>query len=205
MSSAWFNLSSEEVYKRESVEWKRRALAAEGKLSGYRRLRENAEAVISAVCQRNAHLKADAIDGMAEELACLDVVDAPRDLFIQTIELGENQKLEVRLKAGIGVSSRLEPETGIIEVEALQPNEGRVIGLFFQVLQYADIAISVAMGTTTKLDADYLHGFAPMLLALCVELGLLTPQLNVTGASLEAHLRMMHDLESGKDAASSTE
>jgi len=205
MSSSWFKLSAEEVYKRESVEWKRRALAAEGKLAGYRRLRENAEAVLSAVCERNARAKADSIDAMAEELACIDVVDAPRDIFLQTIELGENQKLEVRLKVGIGVSSRLEPETGIIEVEALQPNEGRVIGLFFQVLQYADIAVSVAMGTPTKLDADYLHGLSPMLLALCVELGLLSPQLNVTGASLEAHLRMMHDLELEKDAASPTE
>lgn len=203
MGAPWFAPDAEAIFQRDAAEWKKRALAAEAKLSGYRRLREIGEEVLRAVCERDAGAKARAIDAMAEELASLDIVDAPRDPYLQT-HLDGN-RLEVRLKAGLGCCSKLDPEKGIIEVESLQPDEGKAIGLFFQVLQLSDIAVSLRNGEPQKMDENYLHAFVVPFLALCVELGLLAPSFEtITADSIGAHLVTIDRL-TAKDAASGKE
>lgn len=200
---AWFSPTPEDIFRQDAAEWKKRALAAEAKLSGYRRLREVGEEVLRSVMERDASAKARAIDSMSEELATLDVVDAPRDPFMQRIDLGDGKTLEVRLRAGVGHCSTMDVSKGLIEVEALQPEEGRAIGLFFQVLQLADIAIATRDEQPIKLEEKYLHAIIPPFLALCVELGLLSPAFDrITGASLGAHLATLAELAAKGEAAS---
>lgn len=205
MTTGWFAPDAETILRQDAAEWKRRALAAEAKLSGYRRLREIGEEVLRAVCERDASAKARAIDAMSEELATLDVVDAPRDPFAQKIDLGDGKELEVRLRAGLGSCSTMDVQKGVIEIESLQPDEGKAIGLFFQVLQLADIAVATRDEQPPKLDEAYLHAVIVPFLALCVELGLLAPAFDrITGASLGAHLATLAELAAKGEAASST-
>lgn len=203
MGASWFAPSAEDIFRQDALEWKKRALAAEGKLSGYRRLREIGEEVLRAVCERDAANKARAIDAMAEELATLDVVDATRDPFMQRIDLGDGKALEVRLRAGLGACSTMDVEKGIIEIEALQPEEGRAIGLFFQLLQLTDIAVTAQEEKPPKMDEDYLHAFVAPFLALAIELGVLAPSFErITGASIGAHLATLADISAKGEAAS---
>lgn len=203
MGAAWFGPSPEDIFRQDAQEWKKRALAAEAKLSGYRRLREIGEEVLRSVCERDAAAKARAIDSMSEELATLDVVDAPRDPFMQRIDIGNGKTLEVRLRAGLGSCSTMDVEKGIIEIESIQPEEGRAIGLFFQILQLADIAVAVQEGGPPKLDESYLHAVIIPFLALAVELGVLSPAFErITGASLGAHLATLAKLTEKGEAAS---
>lgn len=203
MTTAWFAPNAEAIFRQDAQEWKKRALAAEAKLSGYRRLREVGEEILRSVCERDSDAKVRAIDAMAEELATLDVVDVARDPFMQTIDLGEGKTLEVRLKAGLGCCSTMDTDKGIIEVEALQPEEGKAIGLFFQVLQLADIAVSISNEEPQKLDERYLHAFVAPVLSLCVELGLLSPTFErITGASIGAHLATLAGMTARGEAAS---
>lgn len=201
----WFAPDAEAIFRQDAAEWKKRALAAEAKLSGYRRLREVGEEILRSVCERDASAKARAIDAMAEELATLEVVDAPRDPFLQRIDLGDGKQLEVRLKAGLGSCSTMDVQKGIIEIESLQPDEGKAIGLFFQVLQLSDIAVATRDGKPPRLDETYLHAVIVPFLALCVELGLLAPAFErITGASLGAHLATLAELAAKGEAASET-
>lgn len=205
MSASWFGPSAEEIFRQDAIEWKKRALAAEAKLSGYRRLREVGEELLRSVCERDAGAKVCAIDTLSEELATLDVVDAPRDPFMQKIDIGDGKTIEVRLKAGLGSCSSLDLEKGIIEIEALQPDEGKAIGLLFQVLQLADVAVTLQTGQPQRLDERYLHAFVIPVLTLCVELGLLAPAFDrITGASLGAHLATISKLTERGEAASET-
>ena len=204
-STPWFAPDAESIFRQDAAEWKKRALAAEAKLSGYRRLREVGEEILRSVCERDAAAKARAIDAMSEELATLDVVDAPRDPFMQKIDLGDGKTLEVRLKAALGSCSTMDVQKGVIEIESLQPDEGKAIGLFFQVLQLADIAIATRDEQPVKLDEAHLHAIVPVFLALCVELGLLAPSFGrITGASLGAHLATLAELAAKGEAASTT-
>lgn len=203
MGTPWFAPSAEEVFRQDAQEWKKRALAAEGKLSGYRRLREISEEILRSVCERDAAAKARAIDAMSEELASLDIVDPPRDPYAQTIELDDDKKVEVRLRAGLGHCSTMDVDKGLIEVEALQPEEGKAIGLFFQVLQLADISVAANEEQSQRIDDLRMHAIVPMFLYLCVELGLLASAFDrITGASLGAHLQTLSKLTHGTAASS---
>jgi hypothetical protein len=203
-----FNPSAEEIMRRDGQEWKRRALAAEAKLSGYKRLREAGDEVIRRHVMKDKAAKADAIDNLAEELSCLDVVDASPDFFNQSVQLGE-ATIVVRTRAGIGHCSTLDIEHAVIEIEALQPDEGRAIGLFFQVLQLADVASSRMTQLEQAFSGEYLHNFTPAFLALACELGIIDRRLNITAASLDAYVTNLYRerdaaREEGK-AASSTQ
>lgn len=200
-SKAWFAPDAIEILRRDAAEWKRRALAAEGKLSGYRRLREHGEEIARAVCEGDTDARVNAIDSLVEELACLDIVDAPRDHFNQVVELEEGMRFIVRSRARLGSCSTLDPESAVIEVEALQPSEGKAIGLFFQVLQIADIAAAKQNETEPELSADHMCSLVPAFMSLASELGLLDPGLGITTSSLEAYVCSL-EAERQLDAAS---
>ena len=201
MSLTWFCPNAEEIHRQDAAAWKKRALESEAKLSAYRRLRETCEEIHRAVCESDVGVKARAIDEMAEELNTLDFVgDKPRDVFDQTVSIGGHE-VRIASKAGIGQCSMMDVQKGVIVVEQLQPEEGKAIGLFFQVLQLADMSHAASHDVPTKLDSAYLHSIVPLFLSLCADLGLLTSTIKITGSSIEAYLATMEKLAEAKAAS----
>lgn len=201
MSIAWFCPEPEEIYRQDAAAWKKRALAAEATLTAYRGLRETCEEIHRAVCERDVGAKVRAIDEMAQELNMLDVADKARDVFDQAVSIGGGREIRVESKAGIGQCSTMDVQKGVIVVEQLQPEEGKAIGLFFQVLQLVDMSNAASHEEPLRLDAAYLHSVVPLFLTLCVELGLVTSTLKITGASIESYLATMHALAQAKAAS----
>lgn len=204
MTKSFFSPDALDIIRRDAAEWKRRALIAEGKLSGYQRLRELGEKVVSAVAGgADSDISvADAVDELGSELVVLDIVDSPRDYFNQVIELTEELRFHVRTRAGLGGScSTLDVENGVVEIESLQPDEGKAIGLVFQVLQVADIVAAQEGEREPELSASHLHNLVPAFMSISANLGLLEPRLGITHASIEAFVSSL-EAERRVEAAS---
>jgi hypothetical protein len=198
---SWFNPEALDVVRRESAEWKKRALIAEGKLAGYQRLRAISETIIAAVVQGDPKKRIAATNELSDELAALDVVDVPHDFYNQIVELSDELQIRVRSRAGLGHCSTLDVENSIIEVEALQPEDGKAIGLMYQCFQVADIITAQLNETEPQLQSDYLHILVPMFLSLTSALGLLHERMNITPASIEAYVTTLPN-EEDREAAS---
>ncbi len=173
-----------------SVDWKKRALAAEGKLSGYARLRETAEKLLresfdAAVSRKK--IPEECFEELRLELMVLDEVDPPRDFLGQRVEVSGNP-ISIRLVNDLGdrVSSlRLDGEIGI-DVNASVPDAAKYVGLLFQLVQLADIAAASAGSKEGTISASWIQDRAPSILALLIATGLLNPQVPVTVQDLAA-------------------
>lgn len=203
MKTSFFTPDALDIIRRDAAEWKKRALVAEAKLYGYQRLRELGEKVITAVADdASATSVGDAVDELGAELLSLEIVDPPRDYYNQVIELTEELRFHVRTRARLGGScSTLDVENGVVEIEALQPDEGKAIGLIFQVLQVADIVAAQEGEREPELSAAHLHDLVPAFMSISANLGLLEPKLGITHASIEAFVCSL-EAERKVDAAS---
>lgn len=180
-----------------SADWKKRALVAEAKLAGYRRLRDEASAVHSAFIEwksnigvRGRTLPLDRLiepklDELEEELAHLDVVDPPFDFFAQrTTKLDRN--LTVERARGLGTCSKFDLGTMKVLLDAEQPDAAKLVGLIFQLVQLADMA-SIQAGSDEKaVTQRWLQERAPALAMLLIATRLLNPEVPVEASDIQA-------------------
>jgi hypothetical protein len=149
--------------------WKKRALAAEAKLAGYRRLRELAEKAMASEVSGEAFDFRD----LAGELLMLDVADKSPEFFDQKIG-----SIEIRTVVGLGAMSTMEGTDGdgvLIKLDAGTSTAGRAIGLLYQLAQYVDIAAAQEGSTEPQVSAAWLMVRIPSLLVLLLSAGLLHP------------------------------
>jgi hypothetical protein len=126
---------------------------------------------------------------VAEALLRGEKDPSPRDLFDQEVPIDDGKRVTVLLRKNLGCCSLLEQDAGRIVVEELQPDEGKAIGLFFQVLQLADMSIAIQLERPQMLEGEALHWFVPTFLYLAASLGLLAPELRVTAQSIDAYVK----------------
>ncbi len=189
------------IMQQDAMVWKKRALAAEAKLHGYRRLRELADAVTTesfnaAVAKSYTEDLDTAVVAMIGEIQCLEVVDAPKDYFDQELDLGEGVKLSIKTRGGLSGCADLNVDAGEIVINGDQAAEGKAIGLVFHLAQLADIATGMHLGGEKQvLTGPRLHSFAPALLSLLAVTGLLNPELGVTHEGVERFVGEMEPAE----------
>lgn len=175
------------IFAKDAADWKKRALAAEAKLHGYRRLREIAEVAYKAyVDDGSANLDQadDAMDHLRAELASLDVV-APEypgarfDVFDQVTK-GLSSPLTIRRKANLGAVSTLDMQNGVIEIDAAQPDAAKLVGLVFQLVQLVDVAAMASGSEDALASPRWIQDRAPGLVALLLATRLIDPDVPVT-------------------------
>jgi hypothetical protein len=169
---------------RDAADWKKRALAAEAKLHGYRRLREIGEEILKAALEESQGGPSINTDELRDELVTLDIVEPPRNFYNQDIDL-DGARLVVREKTGMIGCADLDYQNGVVEINASQPDEGKAIGLLFHLAQLADVACGMVLGSGQALNAERLHQFSPALLSLLAVTGLLNPAMGITPDGVE--------------------
>src|SRR5579859_4601588 len=162
------------------ADWKKRALAAEAKLAGYRRLRELADKVYAATT-RGPGDEPDALDGLIEDLGSelyhLDVVDPPKDFLNQKVD---RVGLEIRTSSVMGETvAAFDPKERRIEVNADAPPAAQFAGLLYQLMQAADLACLNDGLAGARAAPDWLQTRSGALLALLIATGLLNPKVPV--------------------------
>lgn len=191
-----------EILQKDAREWKKRALAAEAKLSNYRKCLTYADAVGTALVSRGRGDSTKTDEAIAElmiEVGMVQEFDPPRDFWNQRVSLDgtEEETLAIRSVTNLAGCAVLDLENGVIEIKQDQPDEGKVIGLLFQMAQLADIASSAELDLPRVLVPDRLHLFAPVLAVLLEGSGLLNPAL---GMQVPAIIRFVDE---GQKAAAS--
>lgn len=183
-----------EILSRDAAEWKKRALVAEARLHGYRRLREIAERVVQAEFNEQVGAKDSGIDydaaieEMVRELGCLDEVHPPRVFFKQVVtQFQPTLRIELSSLLDEGTISdlKLVPEL-LISVNAHVPPAAQFVGLLFQLLQLSDIAASQLEEGEPTVTAKWFQDRAPALLVLLIATGLLNPEVPITAADVES-------------------
>lgn len=181
-----------EILSQDAATWKKRALVAEARLHGYRRLRAIAEQVVQADFNEQVGAKDSGLDPeivmeeLSRELGCLDEVHPPRDFFKQNLE-GLNAKIEIARSSLLGDKvSDLELNPAIrITVNAAAPEAAQYVGLLFQFLQLADLAASQFDEAEPVVTAKWIQDRAPALLVLLLASGLLNPETGITTADVD--------------------
>lgn len=183
-----------EILSRDAAEWKKRALVAEARLHGYRRLREIAEKVVQADFNEQVGAKDSGIDQelvmeeLSRELGCLDEIHPPREFLKQTVtQLQATLRIELSsvLDEGMISNLQLQPEL-LISVNANVPPAAQYVGLLFQLLQLSDLAASQLEDGEPTVTAKWFQDRAPALLVLLIATGLLNPEVPVSASDVEA-------------------
>ncbi len=178
-----------EILQRDARDWKRKALAAEAKLSNYRKCLRFVDQVVELKNRGAWHQAADgnsvwdAIDELAIEVGMVDELDPKKDFYNQVVDLDDEEGVILKVRTATLTDkkcSNLDVENGVVEIEAVQADEGKAIGLAYQLLQLADMAIAGSSGNGRKLTEEFLHQFAPMTLVMLAATGLLNPELGMT-------------------------
>ncbi len=174
-----------EILQADAVAWKKRALAAEAKVHGYRVLRGHAHKVFRASLEDGRPELDAAIDDLSAELDCLDQVHPKFAPFAQTTtKLKENFVVRETFVKDAPVSD-LDLMHRVIAINGMNPEAAKAVGLLFQLVQIADIA--AAKGSEhPRVDAGWIQDRAPALLVLLIAFGLLNPEVAVDVAEIAA-------------------
>lgn len=184
-------MSAMEIFQADAREWKKRALVAEAKLHGYRRLREIGDELLPILLEDRPDTNSSefgyAVDSLRDELATLDAVDPPKDFFNQTVEPAPGVKIVVCTVTQEKCST-LDVEDAKILIRSDQPIEGKVFGLVFQMLMISDAAAAVATTgdpeTATSMSPEHRNTFTASIIALLAAMDLLNPALGITATSM---------------------
>ena len=168
-----------------SGEWKKRALAAEAKLAGHKRLRALAEKVAHQANEDTKCSKwANLVDELGTELYHLDVVDPPKDFLNQKVAKVD---IEIRTSSVMGDSvSSFDPRGRLVEVNAQAPAPAQYAGLLYQLVQAADLACANNGLSGGRVSAEWLQSRCGALLALLIATGLLNPAVPVEYGDVES-------------------
>lgn len=173
-----------EILQADAVAWKKRALAAEAKVHGYRVLRGHANQVFRASLEENDAELAAAIGDLAAELESLETVHPPFTPFVQqTTKLGENFAVRETFVKDAPVSE-LFPQERAIVINGTLPESAKAVGLLYQLVQIADMA--AANEEFPRVSAGWIQDRAPALLVLLIAFGLLNPDVGVSIPELKA-------------------
>ncbi len=181
-----------EVLQKDAVEWKKRALKSEALLSNYRKCFFYADQVVRArveASQRGVRPEMtveDAIDELQIEVGMVEQLDPPPAFYDQNISVDGmgGDDLTIRQVTGLEGCSKLDIELGVVEIKQNQPEEGKAIGLLFQLLQLSDLGSAAELQTERALSAERLHLMAPVLLVLLRSTGFLHPAVGVSPTSI---------------------